>query len=334
MTTTALIILGLFLCAFGGIVIYDLATAKKHKTVYRAKSSITAYLLLLPAVALAFLFVLLPILYSLGYAFTDYYLYEPEKIEFEFLDNFAEIIENISEKGELYTAIINTVSFVAGVVPLQIGLALLLALFVNRPGVGSKIFKVCFFAPVVVSLSVTAFLWGKILDPGENGMLNALLIDIFEFLRPIGVQMPEWLPFDWLREAPIPCFIVLSAWQGCGYQMLIFLSGLSNIRKDLYEAASLDGANWWNKFWTVTWPGLRSTFVYILITVFIGACRVMTQPMLMVGDMEHSMTLSYYMYLQGMAREYDVGYSTAIALLMTIFIGGVTLIQRRVLREK
>lgn len=334
MTTTALIILGLFLCAFGGIVIYDLATAKKHKTVYRAKSSITAYLLLLPAVALAFLFVLLPILYSLGYAFTDYDLRYPEDIEFAFLDNFAKIVENISEKGELYTAIINTVGFVIGVVPLQIGLALLLALFVNRPGVGSKIFKVCFFAPVVVSLSVTAFLWKKILDPGENGMLNALLIDIFEFLGPIGVQMPEWLPFDWLREVPIPCFIVLSAWQGCGYQMLIFLSGLSNIRKDLYEAASLDGANWWHKFWTVTWPGLRSTFVYILITVFIGACRVMTQPMLMVGDMEHSMTLSYYMYVQGMVREYDVGYSTAIALFMTIFIGGVTLIQRRVLREK
>ena len=131
----------------------------------------------------------------------------------------------------------------------------------------------------------------------------------------------------------MPCIIVLSAWQGCGYQMLIFLSGLSNIRKDLYEAASLDGANWWRKFWLVTWVGLRSTFVYILITVFIGACRILTQPMLMTGYMDHTVTLSYYMYNKGYTERW-VGYSSAVALLMTIFIGGITLLQRRIFREK
>ena len=199
----------------------------------------------------------------------------------------------------------------------------MLALFVNRPGFGSKIFKVCFFAPVVISLSVTAFLWQQILAPGEGGLLNSML-SVF------GVP-----PHDWLRDpnTAMPCIIVLSAWQGCGYQMLIFLSGLSNIRKDLYEASSLDGANWWNKFWLVTWPGLRSTFVYILITVFIGACRIMTQPMLMTGYQEHTVTLSYYMYQVGY-KDYWVGTSTAVALLMTIFIGGITLIQRRAFREK
>ena len=115
--------------------------------------------------------------------------------------------------------------------------------------------------------------------------------------------------------------------------MLIFLSGLSNIRKDLYEAAALDGANWWHKFWNVTWVGLRSTFVYILITVFIGACRILTQPMLMTGYQEHTVTLSYYMYNTGYTERW-VGESSAVALLMTIFIGGVTLIQRRAFREK
>ena len=143
MLNTSLIILGLFLCAFGGFVIYDLATAKRRKEVYRVKSTVTAYLMLLPSVALAFLFILLPILYSLGYAFTDYYLLKPNDIDFVFLDNFADIFKEISAKGMLYNAIKNTLTFVVGVVPLQIGLALLLALFVNRPGVGSKIFKVC-----------------------------------------------------------------------------------------------------------------------------------------------------------------------------------------------
>ena len=323
MTTSSLIIFGLFLCAFAGFVIYDLATAKKRKEVYRVKSTATAYIMLLPAVVLAFLFIMLPILYSLGYAFTDYYLLKPNDIEFVFLDNFAMLFKEISAKGMLYNAIKNTFTFVIGVVPLQIGLALVLALFVNRPCFGSKIFKVCFFAPVVISLSVTAFLWEQILAPGEGGLLNSV-IGMF--------GMP---PHDWLRDpnTAMPCIILLSAWQGCGYQMLIFLSGLSNIRKDLYEAASLDGANWWHQFWNVTWVGLRSTFVYILITVFIGACRILTQPMLMTGYMSHTVTLSYYMYNSGYTERL-VGESSAVALLMTIFIGGVTLIQRRMFREK
>ena len=323
MINTSIIILVLFLCAFGGFVIYDIATAKKRKEVYRVKSSATAYLMLLPSVALAFLFILLPILYSLGYAFTDYYLLKPNDINFVYLDNFADIFKEISAKGMLYNAIKNTATFVIGVVPLQIGLALILALFVNRPGIGSKIFKVCFFAPVVISLSITAFLWEQILAPGEGGLLNSML-GIF------GMA-----PHDWLRDpkTAMPCIIVLSAWQGCGYQMLIFLSGLSNIRKDLYEAASLDGANGWHKFWNVTWVGLRSTLVYILITVFIGACRILTQPMLMTGYMDHTVTLSYYMYNSGYSERL-VGESSAVALLMTIFIGGITLIQRRLFREK
>ena len=323
MVSTTIIIFVLFLCAFGGFVAYDVATARRRKELYRVKSSATAYLLLLPSVALAFLFILLPILYSLGYAFTDYYLLEPNKISFTFLDNFVELFEEISEKGMLYNAIINTATFVIGVVPLQILLALLLALFVNRPGFGSKIFKVCFFAPVVISLSITAFLWEQILAPGEGGLLNSML-SVF--------GLPA---HDWLRDpaTAMPCIIVLSAWQGCGYQMLIFLSGLSNIRKDLYEAASLDGASFWHKFWLVTWPGLRSTFVYILITVFIGACRILTQPMLMTGYMSHTVTLSYYMYNSGYTERL-VGESSAVALLMTIFIGGITLIQRRLFREK
>lgn len=323
MVTTSIIILVLFLLAFGGFVIYDLATAKKHKTVYRVKSTVTAYLMLLPAVILAFLFILLPILYSLGYAFTDYYLLRPNKINFIEFKNFTDFFEELATKGTLYNAIKNTITFVVGVVPLQIGLALLLALFVNRPGVGSKIFKVCFFAPVVISLSVTAFLWEQILAPGPDGLLNSI-VGLF------GMQ-----PHDWLRDpnTAMPCIIVLSAWQGCGYQMLIFLSGLSNIRKDLYEAAALDGANGWRKFWLVTWVGLRPTFVYILITVFIGACRILTQPMLMTGYMDHTVTLSYYMYNKGYTERW-VGYSSAVALLMTIFIGGITLIQRRIFREK
>ena len=323
MTVSALLIAAAFIAVFAGFAIYDVKTSKKRKERYRSGTVLTAYIMLVPALVLAFLFVLLPILYSLGYAFTDYYLLKPNKISYIGFDNFTQVFKEIGEKGTLYHALINTLLFVVCVVPLQIGLALVLALFVNKPLKGSKVFKVCFFAPVVISLSVTSYLWLQILSPAKTGLLNSLL----------GIFGAE--PHDWLRDpnTAMPCIIVLSAWQGCGYQMLIFLSGLTNIRKELYEAASLDGAGAWRKFTLVTWPGLRSTFVYIIITVFIGACRILTQPMLMTGYMDHTVTLSYYMYQQGYTYRW-VGYSSAVALLMTIVIGTITLIQRRALREK
>ena len=207
------------------------------------------------------------------------------------------------------------------VVPLQIGLALLLALFTNRKKRGVKVFKVCFFAPVVISLTVTSFLWLQILAPNDSGLLNS-------FLGMFGVG-----PIDFLadQKTAMLWIVLLSAWQGCGYQMLIFSSGLTNIRDDLYEAASLDGARGWDKFVNITLPGLKSTLLYIVITVFIGACRVMIQPMLMTGYQLHTLTLSYYMYQMGYGSKL-IGVSSAVALMMTVIIGLITLIQRKVLK--
>ena len=95
---------------------------------------------------------------------------------------------------------------------------------------------------------------------------------------------------------------------------------IKNIRKDLYEAARMDGCNAFQRFFIVTLPGLRPTMLYILITVFIGACRILVQPMLMVGYQDNGVTLSYYVYTQGKTLHL-VGYSCAIALIMTIVIG-------------
>jgi fructooligosaccharide transport system permease protein len=323
---TTLIILAVFVIIFltiAGIDIYKSKTSKKNQIRYNKKLSISAYLMLLPAVVLAFLFIMLPILFSLGYAFTDYYLLDPNNTKFIFLENFKSIFNEVKYKGELFYAIKNTAVFVVCVVPLQIGLALGLALFCNRKVPGAGIFKVCFFAPVVISLTVTSYLWLQILSPSETGLLNS-------FLGLFGKE-----PQDFLRDpnTAILWIVVLSAWQGCGFQMLIFLSALTNIREDLYEAAALDGANTFNKFLYVTVPSLKPTFLYVVITVFIGACRIMVQPMLMVGYQNHVVTISYYMYQQGYSYRW-VGLSSSVALIMTIVIGTITLLQRKFLGEK
>ena len=323
MAIMTLIIFAVILMIFLGVFITDLIRNRKSETKYHKTEMIMAFALLLPAVVLAFLFVILPIVFSLGYSFTDFDLLKPNNVNFVGLDNFQLIIQEIKEKGEIYYSLRNTGIFVILVVPIQITLALLLALFCNNKRRGTTFFKICFFAPVAISLSVTAYLWLVILSPNPNGIMNAILANF-------GIDTQDFLGDP---NTVLLWMVIISAWQGCGYQMLIFLSALGNIRKDLYEAASIDGAGAFRKFFTVTVPGLKPTMLYILITVFIGACRVMIQPMLLTGYQTRSMTISYYMYQQGF-RYYHIGYSCAVAFLMTIVIGTVTFLQRKLLGEK
>ena len=323
MEIAALIIfLALFL-VFASIFVVDFVKSRKSERKFHVRESITAYALLVPAILLAFFFVLLPIFFSLSYAFTDFNLLEPTKYKFVGFENFKMLAEEFKAKGPIYDSFKNTLVFVVLVVPLQIGLALMLALFCNNKRKGTTIFKICFFAPVAISLSVTAFLWKIILSPNPNGIMNSIL-------ARFGVEAKDFLGEE---KTVLRWMVLMSAWQGCGYQMLIFLSALGNVRKDLYEAAKVDGANVFQRFWTVTLPGLKPTMVFILITVFIGACRVMIQPMLLTGYQPRSMTLSYYMYQQGF-NYYHVGYSCAVALVMTIVMGTITFIQRKFLGEK
>ena len=323
MAVAALVIFIVFFAIFAGIFVYDFLRRRKTNNKFHRNEVLVALLLLIPAVALAFFFVLLPILFSFGYAFTDLDLLAIDEVKFTGLENFKLLFEEFKNHGEVYQSFRNTVIFVVLVVPLQITLALLLALFCNNKRRGTVIFKICFFAPVAISLSVTAFLWLIILSPNADGLMNSIF-------RQFGLGAT-----DFLREPNIVLIwmVILSAWQGCGYQMLIFLSALGNIRKDLYEAASIDGAGPFRKFFTVTLPGLRPTFLYILITVFIGACRVLIQPMLLTGYQQRSMTISYYMYQQGFTYRH-VGYSCAVALILTRVIGSITLLQRKLLGEK
>ncbi len=326
MALIALYVFAAFIVIFLAIFIKDFIKNRKSHYKYHRGEVIMAFILLAPSVVLAFFLVLLPIITSLGFSFTNYTLGDPNNISLAGGDgfgNFRDLISEFQIKGDFYHAIKNTAIFVVFVVPIQIGLALGLALFVNNKRRGTTIFKVCFFAPVAVSLSVTAFFWREVLANRPDGIMNSILANF-------GIPNQDFLGTDKI----LGWMIAISAWQGCGYQMLIFLSALGNIRKDLYEAARVDGANAFHRFKTVTIPGLRPTMLFILITVFIGACRVLIQPMLLdQGVYPGSVTLSLYMYNQG--QKYgNVGLSCAVALLMTIVIGSITFLQRQLLKEK
>lgn len=278
-----------------------------------------AYAFMGPALILILLFVIGPIIASISFAFTDYYLLKPDEIAFSGLENFKYLIED----ELVITAFLNTFKFVIMVIPLQVGTALGLALLVNRKNRFNTFFKISFFAPVVVSLVVMSILWMVLLNPG-SGLLNAILVMF---------GLPKQ-PFLTSPEQAMPTIVFVSAWQGAGYQMMIFLAGLKNIPDSLYDAASVDGANRWGKFRYITVPSLRNTTVFILITTLIGAFKLIIQPMVMTsgGPKNSTLTIVYYIYQTGV-RYRNVGYASSIGLIFTICVTIIILLQRKLIKE-
>ena len=207
--------------------------------------------------------------------------------------------------------------------PRQLCVSLGLALILNTKIKANTFFRWAFFVPVMLSLAVTSFLWGNLFE--HDGLINAILIKL-----GIGEQ-----PFLDDPGQAMGIIIFISIWQGAGYQMLIFLSGLKNIQPEIYEAASLDGANAAQRFFYITIPNILPTFSFVLITMLIGAFRLITQPMIMTqgGPEDGTMTMSYYIYQQGITFR-DVGYSSAIAMIYTIFMSVIALTLRKVMEVK
>ena len=286
---------------------------------YKKDNTVVGILFTLPAIVLGCIFVIAPIVVSLSYSFTDAYLLRLDEIHFVGFDQF----EKVFKDGFLWNAFGNTMVFVVITVPVQLCVALGLALILNSKIKANTFFRWAFFVPVMLSLAVTSFLWGNLFE--QDGLINALLIKL-----GIGEQ-----PFLDDPGQAMGIIIFISIWQGAGYQMLIFLSGLKNIQPEIYEAASLDGANATQRFFYITIPNILPTFSFVLITMLIGAFRLITQPMIMTqgGPEDGTMTMSYYIYQQGITFR-DVGYSSAIAMIYTIFMSAIALTLRKVMDVK
>ena len=224
-------------------------------------------------------------------------------------------------------SVINTFFFAAVIVPGQAGLGLLLALLVNQRFKGVNIFRTIYFMPVVVSIVVVSILFRFIYD-GDTGLANSAL----SFLTG-----GRFKPVDWLASpsTAMPAIMVMSAWQAVGIHMVLWLSGLQTIPETLYEAASIDGANTWQKFIYVTWPGLRNTAVFILVTITIAALGLFTQIDVMTqgGPLDSTTTVIYQAVQKGYKMQ-DIAYGSAISVVFFIFVLSIALFQRYLTREK
>ena len=219
----------------------------------------------------------------------------------------------------------NTFLFAGVIAPLQGGLALALALLINSRIRGKVFFRTIYFMPVVTSMVVVSILW--VFFYQKDGLANVVLDAI----------IPGYEPVAFLAEPDLalPAIIFMSAWQGVGFHMIIWLAGLQTIPGELYEAATVDGANKWQQFKAVTWPGLKPTFVFVLIIISIQAMGLFTQINVMTkgGPLDSTTTVVFHLFREGF-RKNEIGYSSAIAIVFFVIVVTISIIQRRLTREK
>lgn len=299
--------------------------AKGRFTGRRRGETIMAWLFSAPALLLLTVFLLIPFLMAFGFAFTDQRLIPNPNLptRIVYFRNFVRLLDDEA----FHRALLNNFLFAAVVVPLQTSFALLLAILVNQKLRVVNVFRTTYFSPVVTTMVVVAIIWTFLYNPGE-GFINAF-IQTISFGR-LG-------PYDWLTNTKLafPAIMLLSIWQGVGFQMVIYLAGLQDIPDELYEAAQVDGANRWQQFWNVTLPQLRNTTIFVVIATTILAFKLFDQVWVMTkgGPQEATMTTMIMVYREGF-KQGKIGYASAISVLFFLIVLGISLLQRLVLREE
>lgn len=281
----------------------------------RQRQGRTAFWFLLPNLTGFCLFTLLPIAASLVLSLFEWPLIgEPV---FAGLHNYIRLF---TSDLVFRSVIVNTLYFVAGYIVCNLVVSLGLAVWLTSRIRGRAIFRVVFFLPVVTPMVANAVVWRLLYAP-EQGTLAWLTHAL------VGGQAPNWLGSStWA----MPALIVMSVWQGFGYNMVIFIAGLESIPVSLHEAAMIDGAGRWNRFWRVSLPLLSPSMFFATVMTLITAFQVFTQPYILTGGGPgpRTTTLVLYLYQQGF-QNYAMGYASAIAWVLFILIMIVTLVQFR-----
>ena len=296
-----------------------MAKAEKKKLSGRKRDErVAAYIFVAPAVILLIAFLVVPMIYTVYFSGFKYQIMRPDAMKFIGLENYQKLF---SDKN-FWLALKNTVYFTVIVVPCQCVLALALALLVSKKFRGVAVFRTMYFAPQLTSMVVISVLWSVLYNANPNtGLINSILVSL-------GMS-----PIKFLSDAStaMNSIIFMSAWQGAGYQMMIFLAGLQGIPRDQYEAASVDGATKFKQFLYITIPGLKGTIKYVIMITLIQAMKLFTQPYIMTqgGPKNSTKTLVYYIYTQGFQKG-NFGYACSIAAVFFVIVVCMSMAMKKV----
>jgi multiple sugar transport system permease protein/alpha-1,4-digalacturonate transport system permease protein len=258
------------------------------------------------------LFTLVPVIAAFVLAFMHWDAYNAPT--WAGIDNFTRLIGDDS----FHVALANTCLYALGHVPLTLAIALGLALLLNQKLRGIAFFRVAIFFPYITSLVAVAIVWNMLFNP-TTGPVN-------QFLHLIGIaDAPGWTASTtWA----LPAVIITSVWRDMGYYMVLFLAGLQAIPHEYYEAAEVDGAGRWQKFWNVTLPSLRPTTFLVLVLLSVSSFMLFDLILVMTpgGPGRATLVLSQLIYQDGIING-QFGYSSAISLVLFVIVLIVTVFQ-------
>lgn len=238
------------------------------------------------------------------------------------LENF----ERLAEDDDFRNAVLNTLQFMVTVVPLLVVLPLLLAVLVDSKLPGMGFFRTVFFTPVVASMVVVALIWDWMLR--SDGLVNFVL----ERLQLINE------PIAWLTEPQLVLFSValVTIWKGLGYYMVLYLAGLQNIPKEVYDAGKIDGAGPLRTLWSITIPQMAPTMVLVGSLAAISALKVFTEIFVMTGGGPNgaSESLVLYIFERGITPGQEIGYASAMSLVLFLIVLVFSIVSQRLRDDK
>lgn len=279
------------------------------------KQTLKGWLYVLPMLIIVAIFSLYPIVSSLAMSFYTQYNFFTNQVMALGFDNFKYLWED----PLFHSAVANTLIFVVGVVPLEIVISLTVAVLLNQIKVLAGFFRTIYFLPFVTSIVAISMVWKWIYNK-DAGLLNY-------FLSFVGIH-----PIDWLNDPTwaLPALIILAIWKSLGFNIMLFLVALNNVDKRLYRAATLDGANAWERFLHVTVPMISPMTFLIAVNAVIGSFKVFDEIFSLFGGQagpgNAAMTVVFYLYRMFYEQnKYGIAAAAGVVLFFMILI--VTLLQ-------
>jgi multiple sugar transport system permease protein len=284
------------------------------------KNALIAYSFLAPNFLGFLIFTLAPVVFSIALAFMNWNGGPIANITWAGFDNFAAIFKNFSfEKSDLGIALRNTVVYTAVTVPLTIACALALAMVLNRAARTAKVLRIVFFFPYVASIVAVCTCWNYLLM--KFGPVN-------QFLSVFGVNIGK----SWTssKDHAILAIILVSVWRSAGYYMVMYLAGLQGVPRELYEAATVDGATGWQRFWKITLPMLTPTTFFVSIMMVISCFKIYDIVAIMTegGPGRSTLMLVYHIYTLSFTQ-IKYGVASAVAMVLFAVVLSVTIVQFR-----
>lgn len=287
----------------------------------RRREGTIGYLFMAPTIAIASVFLILPIVFAVIFAFQKIQLLGDVNSRFVGLKNFW----RMTQDERVWTALKNTAEYVAIVVPIQTILALALALVLNAQIRGRSWFRVAFFLPTVTSSAVLTLIFMWIYN--SNGLLNGVL-------DRLGLPT-----YNWLGDPAVALkgIMIMNIWSTAPLFMVIYLAALQDIPNSLYEAATIDGASRWEKLWYITLPFLQPVTFFVVVMGVIGTFQLFDQSYIFSagsgGPNDSTLTIVLLIY-QYAFKNLDMGYALALTLMLAAVLMTSTILQRILFREQ